>query len=125
MKTGDISVIATEKQQRAISFIENTLETTFTGTTKREVFEYIREYLPKARFCKSLEAEMNIPVYAARFSTRDDDGEEYCNKRNGVANELLKRDMLQGKSGSEALAEVAEKSFCEFAEDIISPEDTF
>ena len=108
MKTGDISVIATEKQQRAISFIENTLETTFTGTTKREVFEYIREYLPKAR-----------------FSTRDDDGEEYCNKRNGVANELLKRDMLQGKSGSEALAEFAEKSFCEFAEDIISPEDTF
>lgn len=59
-------------------------------------------------------------MYAARFSTRDDDGEEYCNKRNGVANELLKRDMLQGKSGSEALAEFAEKSFCEFTEDIIS-----
>ena len=123
MKTGDISVIATEKQQRAISFIENTLETTFTGTTKKEVFEYIREYLPKARFCK--EAELRMPVYAARFSTKDDDGEEYFNKRNGVAHELLKRDMLQGKSGSEALAEFAEKSFCEFAEDIISPEDTF
>lgn len=29
------------------------------------------------------------------------------------------------KNGSEALAEFAEKSFCEFAEDIISPEDTF
>ena len=53
MKTGDISVIATEKQQRAISFIENTLETTFTGTTKGKSLNTFVNIFQKQDFAKA------------------------------------------------------------------------
>ena len=108
-----LETIATQKQINAIRLIEEQLEIKFEGTTKQEVSTFIGKNLKNASFLKSLEAQMSIPVYSARFSQRENEGEEYLNVREGIAHEQLKGAIQKKKNPVEAMADFAEKSFIE------------
>lgn len=113
----NLESIATQKQINAIRFIEAELEIEFKGTTRKEVSTFIGQNLKNARFLSALENEMHMPVYAARFSQRDIDGEEHLNLREGVAHEQLKDAILRQKNPAEAMADFAERSFIETCEE--------
>lgn len=108
-----LETIATQKQINAIRLIEEQLEIKFEGTTRQEVSTFIGKNLKNASFLKSLEAQMSMPVYSARFSQRENEGEEYFDKRNEIAHEMFKGAVMRGKNPVEAMTDFAEKSFME------------
>lgn len=102
-----MSEIMTEKQQKTVNFICNTCEIEFAGKTKKDVFEFIKEWLPKARqmaeidnFARRL-VGTEIPVYKAK---KDENGQwKETQYQSEIALENLKGNILRGKSTIDAI----------------------
>ena len=91
----------TEKQKRAIRFIENELEIKYKGHSDAEASAFIGKNLKYAKKCAFFESQMPIPVARMSFGDVNDSG-DYSLKR-GLSRELLIRDIQHGKSGEECM----------------------
>ena len=92
----------TEKQKRAIRFIENELEIKYEGRSDADASAFIGKNLKYAKKCAFFESKMSIPV--ARMSFGDvDDSDDYLLSRD-LSRELLIRNVQHGKSGEECMA---------------------
>ena len=93
----------TDKQKRAIRFIEKGLEIRYKGTTDREASAFIKNNLGYAKKCQAFESQISIPV----FSSRMGDAEPDLDLDRSLSRELLIRDMQKGKSGLECMTNFA------------------
>ena len=102
----------TEKQRRAISFIEDQLELTFEGTTSKEASHFIGANLEHARFLASLEQEISVPMFLARHRKGNYD-EVTLDRRDSVAEAKFKQDITHGVKPTEALMNLQENIIAE------------
>lgn len=93
----------TDKQKRAIRFIEHMLEIKYEGTTDKEASAFIGRNLEYARKCRFFESQMSIPV----FSSVMGDAEPNLDLKRDLSREMLIRDMQKGKSKSECMTNFA------------------
>lgn len=91
----------TEKQRRAIRFIENELEIKYKGRSDADASSFIGKNLKYAKKCAFFESQMSIPVARMSFGNVDD-SDDYSLKRD-LSRELLIRDIQHGKSGEECV----------------------
>lgn len=100
----------TEKQKRAISFIENQLELTFKGTTFEDASHFIGSNLKHAQFLACLDHEieaMGVPVFSAKHRKGDYD-EVTLDHRDSVAEVKFKRDITHGVKPATTLINLQE-----------------
>lgn len=83
----------TDKQRRAIRFIESMLEIKYEGTTDKEASTFIGNNLKYAKKCKAFESQISIPV----FSSMMGDAEPDLDLDRDLSKELLIRDIQKGK----------------------------
>lgn len=102
----------TDKQRRAIRFIEQMLEVTYKGTTDKEASAFIGNNLEYAKKCKAFESQISIPV----FSSMMGNSEPNLDLDRGLSKELLIRDMQKGKDGLECMTNFARNLIKENAE---------
>jgi hypothetical protein len=111
----------TKRQRNAIKLIEAQCGVKFQGNTKEDAYTFIGKYLHDAQTLQALDhaaGNAAVPVYHASFSTREQDGEVLLDRRNRLANEKLKSDLLRSRNAAEALSEFARNSRLEeFLED--------
>ena len=93
----------TDKQKRAIRFIEQMLDIKYKGTTDKEASLFIGNNLEYAKKCKAFESQISIPV----FSSMMGDAEPNLDLDRGLSRELLIRDMQKGKDGLECMINFA------------------
>lgn len=104
-----INNIASEKQKRMLAYIEQHCEVTFNGNTKKDVFDFIGEWYPKAQMMAKLDAMVNnysVPVYKMHCNadTNWKWEEDYNLPRDGIAHERLKGSIIRGEDSLTALA---------------------
>jgi hypothetical protein len=102
----------TDKQKRAIHFIEQMLEVKYEGTTDKEASAFIGNNLEYAKKCKAFESQISIPV----FSSMMGDVEPKLDLDRSLSRELLIRDMQKGKGGLECVTNFARNLIKENAE---------
>ena len=93
----------TDKQKRAIRFIEQMLEIKYEGTTDQEASSFIGNNLEYAKKCKFFESQISIPV----FSSMMGDAEPNLDLDRDLSRELLIRDIQKGKDGVECMTNFA------------------
>ena len=91
----------TEKQKRAIKFIEQILEIKYEGTSDIEASKFIGANLKNAQKCAYFESQLSIPVFSASFGLGRDEPE--LDLKREISRELLQRDLQHGKSPVEAM----------------------
>lgn len=102
----------TDKQKRAICFIEKMLEVKYEGTTDKEASAFIRHNLEHAKKCQAFESQIFIPVFSSRMS----DAESDLDLHRDLSRELLIRDMQKGNDALECLTNFAKNLIKENAE---------
>jgi hypothetical protein len=93
----------TDKQRRAIRFIEHMLEIKYEGTTDKEASTFIGHNLEYARKCRFFESQMSVPV----FSSMMGNAEPNLDLKRDLSKEMLVRDIQKGKSKSECMTNFA------------------
>ena len=106
----------TEKQERTIRFIENMLETKYEGETNYDAWKFIHDNLEFAQKCAYFESQMG-PITTFSYELNSDK-EPDIDLKSDISMELMKRDILHGKRGSEIMANFAENLFLENYSDI-------
>ncbi len=110
MRERDSEVIQmTDKQKRAIKFIEHELEITYNGKTDLEASNFIGRLLDKAKFCQTIERNMSIPVFSSKLGYAEPD----LDLSRDLSKELAIRDMQHGKRADECMANFIENIFIE------------
>lgn len=84
----------TDKQKRAIKFIEQMLEIKYTGMTDKEAYEFIGNNLRYAKKCAYFESHMSMPVFSAKMGV---DEEPTLDLKRDLSRELLIIDIQHGK----------------------------
>ena len=102
----------TDKQKKAIRFIEQMLEVKYEGTTDKEASSFIGNNLEYAKKCKAFESQISIPV----FSSMMGNAEPNLDLDRDLSRELLIRDIQKGKDGLECIANFARNLVEENAE---------
>ena len=100
----------TDKQRRAINFIESVLEIKYKGSSDKDAWNFINKNLENAKKCAYFESQMSMPVFRASLGT---DEEPELDLKRGLSRELLIRDLMHGKSASEAMTNFAANLFLE------------
>ena len=100
----------TDKQKRAIKFIEQMLEIKYTGTTDKEAYEFIGNNLRYAKKCAYFESHMSIPVFSAEMER---DEEPALDLKRDLSREILIRDIQHGKNKDICMTNFAQNLFCE------------
>lgn len=93
----------TDRQHRAIQFIERMLEIKYNGTTDKDAWAFIGRNLKYAQKCQAFEAQMSmisIPVFSSRLG----DAEPDLDLKRDLSRTLLIRDIQKGKDGLECVA---------------------
>ena len=93
----------TDKQKRAIRFIEQMLEIKYEGTTDKEASAFIGRNLEYAKKCQAFESQISIPV----FSSMMGDAEPNLDLERDLSRESLIRDIQKGKDGLECMTNFA------------------
>ena len=101
-----------EKQKKAIAFIERMLEIEYHGRTKADAWRFIHDNLDLAKKCYMFESYMSIPVFSANMSS---ESEVDIDLDRDLSIELLQRDVCKGKSGSECMMNFSKNLFIENA----------
>ena len=101
----------TERQKRAISFIERELEIKFNGNTFEEAFEFIGNNLKHAQFCAEMDKEIGligVPVYQSEHDKAR--GKDYTalDKRDTISEIRFKSRLLHGGNPIDALIDLQE-----------------
>lgn len=109
----ELSAIATPKQQRMIKYIENKCEITFVGKTKQDTWNFINEWLPRANFMSSLDAAIGVQNYRATYTKATNSWEETPDRRDTIAHEIFKGELLRGKDPAGALMDYDMRSTAE------------
>lgn len=102
--------VMTEKQERAIKFIERELEIKYTGTSDSDASRFIGANLDRAKKCSYFESQMTIDVFGASFGEKR---EIKLDLKRDLSRELLIRDTQRKISGTECMANFAENIFLE------------
>jgi len=100
----------TDKQKRAIQFIEQMLEIKYEGNTDKEAYDFIGKNLGFAKKCAYFESQMRIPVFSAEMGN---DKEPSLDLKRDTSRELLIRDIQHGKSGLDCMVSFAKNICCE------------
>ena len=100
----------TDKQKKAIKYIENMLEIKYIGNNGHDAWKFIHDNIDRARKCSFFEAHMSMPVFSANLGTDD---EPDLDLKRDLSRQLLERDLQHGVSGSEAMTHFAENLFLE------------
>lgn len=100
----------TDKQKRAIKFIEQMLEIKYTGMTDKEAYEFIGTNLRHAKKCAYFESNMSIPVFSAEMGR---DEEPTLDLKRGLSREILIRDIQHGKNKDICMTNFAQNLYCE------------
>ena len=100
----------TEKQKRAIAFIENELEMKFEGTTFEEAFKFIGDNLSHAQFCANMDraiGDIGVTMFSARHKKGEID-EVKVDHRDTIAEIKFKNRLLHGAKPVDALIDLQE-----------------
>lgn len=107
MGNNELSQIATDKQIRLIQYIKKQCNVTFNGKTKKDVWDYIGEWLPKAKFIESMDREINVPTYKATKTYPGNSihgqWEETINLKDTIAHDIFEGEIIRGRNPAEAL----------------------
>lgn len=106
----------TDRQKRAIKFIEDVLEIEFTGTTFEEAFEFIGANLKNAQFCVNIERQIGligVSMFHSQHNKRKGLDETYVDNRDTLAELQFKSDLIHGKKPINALIDLQENLILE------------
>lgn len=101
----------TDKQRKAIKFIENELEIKFEGSTFEDAFKFIGNNLKHAQFCANIDKQIGmvgVSVYSSYHSKKEGKDETYTDHRDSVAELRFKRDINHGVKSVDALINLQE-----------------
>lgn len=104
----------TDKQHRAIQFIERMLEIKYKGTTNEDAWNFIGRYLKYAQKCQAFESQLlqmgiSIPVFSSTLGEAEPD----LDLKRDLSRTLLIRDIQKGKDGLECMTNFAGNLFLE------------
>lgn len=106
----------TEKQRKAIAFIENELEIKFRGTTFKEAFKFIGDNLSNAQFCANMDraiGSIGVTMFSAKHEKGEND-ETIVDYRDTIAEEKFKGNIIRKAELVDSLIELQEQVFAEF-----------
>lgn len=101
----------TEKQKRAIAFIENQLEIKFKGTTFEEAFKFIGDNLSNAQFCANMDkaiGSIGVTMFSAKHKKGEID-EVITDYKDTLAEDKFKGRILRGTKPIDALMKLQEE----------------
>jgi hypothetical protein len=88
----------TDKQRKAITFIERKLEIKFNGTTKQEAWIFIHNNLENAQKCSFFESMISIPIFSCSYDRRNGHNIDFdYDTEAQMSKNLMIRDLQKGK----------------------------
>lgn len=105
------SRIATRKQQDTVRYIEHLCGVRFKGNTKKEVYDFIGEWLPKAKKLDSLRQQIGatgVQMAEVHFVPRGEEvyAPDDWSLKGGLADELFKGAIMRGQDPIDALCDL-------------------
>lgn len=116
MKKKELKQIATKKQRKMLKYIEDVCDIKFKGSTAKDVYKFIGEWLPRARKLDCISGFISVPAAKQTLYSRDNPvymGTDDFSYRDTIARELLKKDILHGRNAANALIDFERRAFME------------